>query len=135
MTTVHTVKSKVKILQNFVAFSEYMNFTYENHKVRYSWLKLVLFVFLSRKRLHAIDTLFPCLNFLQNSYNEYKEMKKKSWLKIDDKLILHFWRKPAMHQEKGQKRSHPSQPTKKQITYMKGMKLPKEVVGRSHRPH
>ena len=26
MTTVHTVKSKVKILQNFVAFSEYMNF-------------------------------------------------------------------------------------------------------------
>ena len=26
LTTVHTVKSKVKILQNFVAFSEYMNF-------------------------------------------------------------------------------------------------------------
>ena len=26
-TTVHTVKSKVEILQNFVAFSEYMNFT------------------------------------------------------------------------------------------------------------
>ena len=26
MTTVHTVKSKGKILQNFVAFSEYMNF-------------------------------------------------------------------------------------------------------------
>ena len=25
-TTVHTVKSKVKISQNFVAFSEYMNF-------------------------------------------------------------------------------------------------------------
>ena len=27
MTTVHTVKSKGKILHNFVAFSEYMNFT------------------------------------------------------------------------------------------------------------
>ena len=26
LTTIHTVKSKVKILQNFVAFSEYMNF-------------------------------------------------------------------------------------------------------------
>ena len=28
LTTVHTVKSKVKILQNFVAFSEYMNFSF-----------------------------------------------------------------------------------------------------------
>ena len=27
VTTVHTVKSKGKISQNFVAFSEYMNFT------------------------------------------------------------------------------------------------------------
>ena len=27
LTTVHTVKSKEKISQNFVAFSEYMNFT------------------------------------------------------------------------------------------------------------
>ena len=27
LTTVHTVKSKVKISQNFMAFSEYMNFT------------------------------------------------------------------------------------------------------------
>ena len=27
LTTVHTVKSKGKISQNFVAFSEYMNFT------------------------------------------------------------------------------------------------------------
>ena len=27
LTTVHTVKSKVKISQNFVAFSEYMNFS------------------------------------------------------------------------------------------------------------
>ena len=29
MTTVHTVKSKGMISQNFVAFSEYMNFTYD----------------------------------------------------------------------------------------------------------
>ena len=29
MTTVHTLKSKVKISQNFVAFSEYMNFISE----------------------------------------------------------------------------------------------------------
>ena len=28
LTTVYTVKSKRTILQNFVAFSEYMNFTY-----------------------------------------------------------------------------------------------------------
>ena len=27
LTTVYTLKSKVEILQNFVAFSEYMNFT------------------------------------------------------------------------------------------------------------
>ena len=27
LTTVHTVKSKMEISQNFVAFSEYMNFT------------------------------------------------------------------------------------------------------------
>ena len=27
LTTVHAVKSKVRISQNFVAFSEYMNFT------------------------------------------------------------------------------------------------------------
>ena len=30
LTTVHTVKSKGKISQNFVAFSEYMNFTWEH---------------------------------------------------------------------------------------------------------
>merc|ERR1711997_1165704 len=30
LTTVHTVKSKVKISQNFVAFSEYMNFKTKN---------------------------------------------------------------------------------------------------------
>ena len=28
LSTVHTDKSKVEILQNFVAFSEYTNFTY-----------------------------------------------------------------------------------------------------------
>ena len=28
LTTVHAVKSKEEISQNFVAFSEYMNFTY-----------------------------------------------------------------------------------------------------------
>ena len=32
LTTVHTVKSNVKISQNFVAFSEYMNFTMTNQK-------------------------------------------------------------------------------------------------------
>ena len=30
LTTVHTVKIKVEILQDFVAFSEYVNFTYKN---------------------------------------------------------------------------------------------------------
>ena len=32
LTTVHTVKSKVKILQNFVVFSKYMNFNTKNYK-------------------------------------------------------------------------------------------------------
>jgi hypothetical protein len=31
LTTVHTFKSKVKISQNFVAFSEYMNFILYNY--------------------------------------------------------------------------------------------------------
>ena len=30
LTTVHTVKSRGKISQNFVAFSEYMNFNFAN---------------------------------------------------------------------------------------------------------
>ena len=30
LTTVHTVKSKGKISQNFVAFSEYMNFNFSS---------------------------------------------------------------------------------------------------------
>ena len=49
----------------------------------------------------------------------------------DDKLILYIGRKPAMHQEKGQKRSHTSQPTTtkkmlKQITYIKGYESAQE---------
>ena len=37
LTTVHTVKSKVEILQNFVAFSEYMNFNTFLAFVWYDW--------------------------------------------------------------------------------------------------
>ena len=33
LSTVHTDKSKVKILQNFAAFSEYMNFTKSKNNV------------------------------------------------------------------------------------------------------
>ena len=32
LTTVHTVKRKLEILQNFLAFSEYINFNYFNSK-------------------------------------------------------------------------------------------------------
>ena len=32
LATVHTVKSKGKILQTFVAFSEYMNFMYDKEE-------------------------------------------------------------------------------------------------------
>ena len=32
LSTVHTEKSKAEISQNFVAFSEYMNFTKQRHK-------------------------------------------------------------------------------------------------------
>ena len=35
LTTVHTVKSKGKISQNFVAFSEYMNFTVNNTNISF----------------------------------------------------------------------------------------------------
>ena len=34
LTTVHTVKSKVKISQNFVAFSEYMNFIKNEYLIK-----------------------------------------------------------------------------------------------------
>ena len=34
LTTVHTVKSKGKISQNFVTFSEYMNFNYLGNKCK-----------------------------------------------------------------------------------------------------
>ena len=45
LTTVHTVKSKVKISQNFVAFSEYMNFNFEigkyvNKKMQHQKIKI-----------------------------------------------------------------------------------------------
>ena len=33
LTTVHTVKGKVKILHNFVGFSEYMNFMNESKTI------------------------------------------------------------------------------------------------------
>ena len=33
LTTVHTVKSKVEISENFVAFSEYMNFNTKKHLI------------------------------------------------------------------------------------------------------
>ena len=35
LTTVHTVKSKGKILQNFVTFSEYMNFNFRHPEFRF----------------------------------------------------------------------------------------------------
>ena len=40
LTTVHTVKSKVKISRNFVAFSEYMNFKTSNSCQRSLWTPL-----------------------------------------------------------------------------------------------
>ena len=36
LTAVHTVKCKVKISQNFVAFSEYMNFTAQAENLVFS---------------------------------------------------------------------------------------------------
>ena len=41
LTTVHTVKSKVKILQNCVAFSEYMNFNLHKILKKY-WISMDL---------------------------------------------------------------------------------------------
>ena len=47
LTTVDTAKSKVKISQNFVAFSEYMNFTIGNSSNFCSLLILVWVLFMS----------------------------------------------------------------------------------------
>ena len=46
LTTVHTVKSKRKISQNFVAFSEYMNFIYQhiNDNKLFQWMKHLEYV-------------------------------------------------------------------------------------------
>ena len=42
LTTVHKVKSKVKISQNFVAFSECMNFTFK--KIYYTYPEDILVI-------------------------------------------------------------------------------------------
>ena len=42
LTTVHTVKSKGKISQNFVAFSDYMNFKTTFEKSMNSFVKTIL---------------------------------------------------------------------------------------------
>ena len=51
LTTVHTVKCKVEISQNFVAFSEYMNFTVRVHVFHYSCIIQPLFL-QKTKHLH-----------------------------------------------------------------------------------
>ena len=43
LTAVHTVKSKVEISQNFVAFSEYMNFTTQDKSMVEILQKVVTF--------------------------------------------------------------------------------------------
>ena len=42
LTNVHTVKSKVKISQNFVAFSEYMNFKGLSDLKKRGWIILLI---------------------------------------------------------------------------------------------
>ena len=63
LTTVHTVKSKVNISQNFVAFSEYMNFTITTkqkqspcpYMFRQSWwLAWSMIQFIPSKSLHPL---------------------------------------------------------------------------------
>ena len=51
LTTVHRVKSKVKISQNFVAFAEYMNFTFKGGKISNS-------IFVSPTATHVSPPFF-----------------------------------------------------------------------------
>ena len=53
-TTVHTVKNKGNILQNFVAFSEYMNFKKQQHHINIINLQL-------QTQVHFMSTAMPSL--------------------------------------------------------------------------
>ena len=52
LTTVHTVKSKVEISQNFVAFSEYMNFDFNILKVYETTPTLIQILFHKKRAYH-----------------------------------------------------------------------------------
>ena len=70
LTTVHTVKSKVKISQNFVAFSEYMNFKIKIKSVN-NFLLFLRWVFFS---FPIPELPIPCVGKLKNA-----ERKKNAW--------------------------------------------------------
>ena len=74
-TTVHTVKSKGKILQNFVAFSEYMNFTH---------FTMQTIVLIYPVQNHLVSTYTICIRFLELDFgltkikpNETEKFKNK----------------------------------------------------------
>ena len=65
LTAVHTIKSKVEISQNFVAFSEYINFNIRA-KSYYSLLKIKVHMFLEgHKILWNLHLTFVCMYFRQ----------------------------------------------------------------------
>ena len=85
LTTVHTVKSKVKISQNFVAFSEYMNFT--DHLLQKPCTGAILLTchYLLKVRKLRI-AIYVILNSPKN-----KRKNKKFNLKVPWHLRLNFF--------------------------------------------
>ena len=70
LTIVHTVKIKVEILQNFVAFSEYMDFIWLDLvlKVKYSEILIFKAIFPCRKSAETLQKKFS----LKNTKTGYK---------------------------------------------------------------
>ena len=92
LTTVHTIKSKVEISQNFVAFSEYMNFKYlSNPTWTFRMFRILDFLqhLLSSKLKESFKN-FYCSG--QNSWNSDQnchdnEQKNGTWKVLNCNFI------------------------------------------------
>ena len=74
LSTVHTDKSKVEILQNFVAFSEYMNLKLQSCALKFGQLPFQDY----GKTIHSaekIDTSYKMARF----FTEMKQEKNSKW--------------------------------------------------------
>ena len=83
LSTVHTNKSKVEILQNFVAFSEYMNFNLNN-----LWHKVLWAVAFSEYMNFIWTSYFTKLLYKKVKMWLNKELQISAWL-IGQYFFLH----------------------------------------------